>query len=233
MNKYFKKYLAVWVLFLALFNIAVFVTPNKVMGMNKFGGAFWVGYIFIMLAFIGQIAISYFVFKEENLKKLFYKLPLIRISWTGLIVTLIFGTLCMVIPNLPNWVGVIICFVILCFQAISLVKANVAADVVDELDEKVREKTEFIKSLTIEAELLCSKATKETIKKECKKVWEVLRYSDPMSSPELSAVESEIAQKFAKFSDAVSQGEQAQITALSKETSLLVEQRNKKCRMLK
>lgn len=233
MNKYFKKYLAIWAFFLALFHVAVFVTPKEAAGMNKFGGAFWSGYIFIMLAFIGQIAVSYLVFKEENLRKFFYKISLIRISWTGLILTLVFGALCMVIPNLPNWVGVIICFVILGFQAISLVKANVAADVVDELDEKVREKTEFIKSLAVEAELLCSKATSETVKKECKKVWEALRYSDPMSSPELSSVESEITQKFAAFSEAVSQGDQAQITALSEETILLVEQRNKKCRMLK
>lgn len=233
MNKYFKNYLAIWVLFLALFNVAVFVTPNEAAGMNKFGGAFWAGYIFIILAFIGQIAVSYFVFKEENLRKFFYKISLIRISWTGLILTLVFGTLCMVIPNLPNWVGVIICFVILGFNVISLIKANVAADVVDELDEKVMGKTEFIKSLTVEAELICNKATSEPIKKECKKVWEALRYSDPMSSPELSSVESEITQKFAEFSNAVSQGDQAQITALSEETILLVEQRNKKCRILK
>lgn len=38
--------------------------------------------------------------------------------------TLIFGTLCMLIPNLPNWVGIVICLAILSFNAIAVIKAN-------------------------------------------------------------------------------------------------------------
>ena len=66
-----------------------------------------VGYIFITLAFIGQLVCSYFALKAESLQKMFYNIPLITISYTGLIVMLIVGALAMAIPNLPNWVGIV------------------------------------------------------------------------------------------------------------------------------
>ena len=128
MNKNFKYYASIWGILLVIFNIVTFVSPSEAAGMNKFGGAFWVGYLFITLAFIGQLAVSFFAFNAKNIQKLFYKIPLIRISWTGLVLTLIFGVLCMVIPDLPNWIGIVACFTVLGFNAISLTKANVAAD---------------------------------------------------------------------------------------------------------
>ena len=57
-------------------------------GASKFVGAFWTGYIFITLAFIGQLVCSYFALKAESLQKMFYNIPLITISYTGLIVML-------------------------------------------------------------------------------------------------------------------------------------------------
>ena len=57
---------------LAVFNVAVFATPSEVSEFSKFGGAFWVGYIFITLSFIGQLICAYFAFKVDSLQKFFY-----------------------------------------------------------------------------------------------------------------------------------------------------------------
>lgn len=233
MKKNFKFYLSVWAVLFALFNIAVFATPNETETMTKFGGAFWVGYIFITLAFIGQLAVSFFAFNAKNMQKLFYKIPLIRISWTGLVLTLVFGVLCMVIPNLPNWVGIIACFAVLAFNAISLAKANIAADTVSEIDDKNKAQTSFIKTLTVDAESLMSHAQNENVKAECKKVYEAVRYSDPMSNDGFSGIESEIAIKFNRFAGAVNENNIDVVKALSREVVILVEERNKKCRLLK
>lgn len=233
MNKNFKFYLSIWAVFLALFNIVCFVTPAEAAGMSKFGGAFWAGYIFITLAFIGQLAVSYLAFKAENLQKLFYKTPLIRISWTGLVLTLIFGALCMAIPNLPNWVGVVACFIVLGFSAISLIKANTAADIVDEIDSKVKAKTAFIKTITADAEILLNNTQNATLKAEAKKVYEALRYSDPMSVAELIETEEKIEKAFADFTAAVNAEDDENTTALCNEVLSLIEVRNKKCKLLK
>lgn len=233
MNKNFKFYLSIWAVLLAIFNIAVFVSPSKVSGLSKFGGAFWVGYIFITVAFIGQLAVSFIAFKAVNLQKLFYNIPLIRISYTGLVLTLIFGTLCMIVPNLPNWIGIILCFAVLGFNAISLIKANVAADLVSETDEKVKAKTFFIKSLTVDAEGLLARAGNDEIKAECKKVYEAVRYSDPVSDEALATTENQITLKFAELTTAVNDNNLEAVKKTANEVIILVDDRNKKCRLLK
>lgn len=233
MKKNFKFYAIIWVIMLAIFNIVTFVSPNEAAGMNKFGGAFWVGYIFITVAFIGQLAMSFYAFSAKNMQKFFYRIPLITISWTGLILTLVFGTLCMAIPDLPEWIGIILCFAVLGFNGISLTKANMAADIVDGIDQKVKTQTFFIKSLTVDADTLMASAKTEEIKAECKKVYEAIRYSDPMSNEALVSVESAITVKFAELSAAVAVGEIDRITSLANEVVILVGDRNKKCKLLK
>ena len=233
MNKNFKYYLGTWIALFAIFNVATFVSPNETAEMTKFGGAFWAGYVFIILAFLGQLAVSFKAFRAENLQKFFYNIPLIRISWSGLVLTLIVGVLCMVIPNLPNWVGIIVCFAILAFYAISLVKASVAANLVSEVDETIKEKTFFIKSMIADAEALLAQATSAEAKSACKKVYEAVRYSDPMSSDMLASVEDQIAVKFTELSGAVAANDAAVISSSVEEILLLVKERNSKCKLLK
>ena len=233
MNKNFKYYAIVWAILLAIFNIACFVSPAETETMTKFGGAFWSGYIFITIAFLGQLTTAFFAFRATNLQKFFYKIPLIRISWSGLVLTLIFGTLCMAIPDLPNWVGIILCFAILDFNAISLVKANVAADLVSEIDDKIKTQTFFIKMLTADADTLLASAKSDEVKVECKKVYDAVRYSDPMSSPVLAAVESQITIKFSALSDAVKTDDAAAVSTAAEEILILIKDRNNKCKILK
>ena len=79
MNKRFRTYAAIWAILFALFNVICFVSSNEMAGVSKLDGAFWNGYIFITLAFIGQLVCSYFAFKAESLQKMFYNIPLITI----------------------------------------------------------------------------------------------------------------------------------------------------------
>lgn len=233
MKKEFKSYLAVWAVLLALFNVIVFVSPTEAAGMSKFGGAFWSGYIFITLAFIGQLVCGCIALRAENLKKLFYNLPILFVSRTGLILTLVFGALCMAIPDLPSWVGIILCFLILGFTAIAVIKAELAADVVGRIDEKVKAKTQFIKLLTADAELLMSGSKSAELGAETKKVYEAIRYSDPMSAAELAGVEGQIQSGFTAFSQAVKAEDLELARAVGKELLGLIESRNKKCKALK
>lgn len=233
MKNLFKYYVVCWAVLAAVFNLIVFIVPNEMAGMNKFGGAFWSGYVFIMLAFAGQLVCAYFAFKEENKQKFFYNLPLITISYAATIASVIVGTLCMVIPNLPNWVGIIICLVILAFSAVSVVKAKAAADVVSEIDKKIKVKTLFIKSLTVDVESLMARAKTDEINAELKKVYEAVRYSDPMSDEALSGIESQITLKFDLLSKAVAEENAEAVKFAAEELVILINDRNKKCKLLK
>jgi hypothetical protein len=185
------------------------------------------------LAFIGQLICAKLSFNAKNLTKLFYNIPLITISWTGLIVSFVAGGLCMLFSPLPYWVGVIVCFLVLAITAISVVKANLVADEVSKIDDKITVQTFFIKSLTVDVEGLLARAQSEDIKAECKKVYEAVRYSDPMSHETLVGVESQITLKFAELVNAVDNGDAMAVTKSAKEVCILLDDRNKKCRLVK
>lgn len=233
MKKSFKAYVVIWAIFLAVFNVICFVTPGEAAGMSKFGGAFWVGYIFITLAFIGQLVCAVMAFKAKNLKKFFYKLPLITVSYTGLVLTVIVGAVCMAIPNLPNWVGIIVCLLVLAFNAVAVIKANVAAEVVSDIDDKIKAQTAFVKLSTVEVQNILNRARTEKVKAECKKVYEAMRYSDPMSSPALAEEEAEISAKIRNLKSAVLSGEDETAISTAEELVLLIKERNNKCKLLK
>ena len=58
-------------------------------------------------------------------------------------------------------------------------------DVVSEIDDRVKAQTFFIHSLTADAQTLMSFAKSDVVQTECKKVYESIRYSDPMSNDAL------------------------------------------------
>lgn len=233
MKKTFNYYSICWLISLVVFNVIAFVTPNEIAGVSKFTGAFWSGYIFITLAFIGQLGCTYKAFQAENLKKLFYNIPLISVSYTGLVVMLVAGAICMAVPFIPYWVGIIACLLVLVVSAISVIKATVAADIVGEIDEKIKVQTKFVKMLTADAELLMSVSKTAELKAEAKKVYEAIRYSDPMSSNALANVEGQIQSEFAFFSQAIKSEDLELARSVAEGLLDLIDGRNKKCKVSK
>ena len=232
MKKVFKFYSVIWAVLLALFNVISFVSVGWA-GISKYTPSFWIGYAFITLSFIGQIVCAYFALKDNDIKKTFYNVSLIAASYTGLILSFVFGGLCMIISLLPYWVGILLCAIVLGINVIAIIKASAVVDIVSSIDEKAKESTFFIKSLTVDAESLMSRAKSETIKAECKKVYEAVRYSDPMSNGALVSIESEITIKFSNFSDAVVSDKFNIVSECATELVILIDERNKKCKLLK
>ena len=233
MKKSIGVYSVIWAICLAVFNVIVFVTPNEIGGVSKFTASFWVGYVFITVAFIGQLVCAFFALKAENVKKMFYRIPMISISYTGLILMLIAGGIFMAIPTLPEWIGIIVCAIILAFNAIAVIKAIAAAEVVGGIDEKVKTQTFFVKSLAADAQSLMASAKSDELRTEAKKVYEAIRYSDPMANDALAELDIQIKRQFNAFSDAV----KAEDDELAKETAdalaEIIERRNQECKLLK
>ena len=232
MKKRFGMYAAAWAVLLALFNVIAFVSPGWIW-FEKYDAAFWIGYAFITATFLGQLACTWFALKEESASKLFYKVSLITTSYIGLIVTFVIGGLCMLISPLPYWVGVIACSIVLAANILAVIKAAAAIDEVQKIDEKIKEQTAFVKMLTVDAESLISRAKSETVKAECMKVYEAIRFSDPMSNNALFSIESAITTKFSNLSLAVASDNFDSATEFANELVILIGERNKKCKLLK
>ena len=227
MKKNFKFYLVAWIIVLALFNVISFVAPTEKTA------SFWIGYIFISLTFIGQLACSYTVFKANNATKIFYNLSLVKIGYIGLIASFVVGGLCMLVSPLPYWVGVVACAVVLAANILSILKATAAVAEVERIDSKIKAQTSFIKMLTIDADTLMAQAKSDGVKAECRKVCEAIRYSDPLSNDALASVECQISTKFAELSDVVKSDNTDKVTEIANEIIILIGERNKKCKEIK
>lgn len=194
MKKNFKSYALIWTIFLVAFNVIVFLVRPIIPGYEiRYDARFWIAWVFVMAAFVGNLVCANAAFKAENLQKLFYNVPLITISYSGLILMLVLGAVLMLIPNCPARIAAIVCVAIAVFTAVAVVKAGWAAETVSETHERVAQRTQFIKLLTVETETLMTAAKTPDAKIATKKVYEALRYSDPMSSEALGEIEAELA----------------------------------------
>lgn len=234
MKKNFKFYALIWAILLAVWCAVVFLVRPIIPGfVINYDTRFWIAFVFIALAFVGNLACAYFAFKAENLKKMFLNLPLITVSRAGLIAMLVVGSGLMLIPDFPAWIAAIVCIVVLAFNAIAVIKAGWAADAVNKVDEKVNAQTAFIKNLTVGTEGLLARAQSDAVKAECKKVYEAVRYSDPMTNDALSVIEAKITVKVDELASAVGADDVEKAKEIADEIVVLVGDRNKKCKAMK
>ena len=225
MKKNFKSYALIWAIFLVAFNVIVFLVRPIIPGYEiHYDLRFWIAWLFVMAAFVGNLLCANKAFQAENLEKLFYKVPLISVSYRGLIGMLVLGGALMLIPNCPAWIAAIVCVAIAAFTAVAVVKADWAGEAVSATHEKVKAQTQFIKLLTVDAETPDAKIA-------TKKVYEALRYSDPMSSEALGEIEAELAEKFRALEAAVTADQG--VTEAAESLLETLAERNRKCKAMK
>lgn len=233
MKRTFNIYAICWVILLIMFNIVVFLIPNEIAGESKYSNGFWIGYSFVTISFIGQFVCTYYAFKRDSLKEFFYSIPLITISYVSTIVSILVGMICIVVPFIPTWIGTIVCLLILGFSAVTVLRAKATAGIVSEVDDKIKAQTIYIKALTSDAQTLMEKASSPELKPKLKKVYEAIRYSDPMSNEALANIESQITIRFDELLKAIESNNSDEVKELADEVVVLLNDRNEKCRLLK
>ena len=229
MRKAFKNYLLLWAIGFVLFQVITWATPSELAGYSKFGGGFWPGYICITLTYLGQLACTWRFLRAGSAERLFLNIPVLRLGYAALVISVIVGALSMAIPDLPYWVGLIVCVLVLAAYAAAIVKAKAAADIVEETGARVKQQTQFIRLLTIEAEGLMLRAQSDAAKAEAKRDNEAIRYSDPVSSEALADIEAQIRQSFTDFAVMVGTPN-ADIQSKADELSSLLRIRNSQCK---
>ena len=235
MKKMFGLYAGLWAFFLVLFNVVSIVAPFLQHGYGNFVWTwqFYVKLVLVNIAFFGHLACSIVAFLNKNANKRFLSMPLFAFSLVGLGVIVFFAIVSRYIPIPSTLLDGVVCIAVAVITLVALFKAKMAAVLVNEVEEKVAEKTAFIKSITADAEILVSSAPSDELRAECKKVYEALRYSDPMSNDGLKSVEDLIGERFSELSSAVKANEIENSANLADEIVALVDSRNKRCRSLK
>jgi len=204
----------------ALVSVIVFVLPTQKTA------AFGTAYAFTVLAFAAQIIIWRTAFAGV-VKSKFLGISLVQVGIGYLVAQLVALAVFTAAPMLPVWAAVVACAVILVAAALCLIGSNAARSHVEQAEERVQSKTAFIKGLQTDIKLLADEEQNAETKQQLKKLAEAVRYSDPMSAPELEDLEVQIAEKVAALKKASDKG------ALIAEITALLNERNKKCKILK
>lgn len=205
-----------------LFNVIGFVIPTVKTS------TFWVAYVFTVIAFISQIAIWKFAFKDaDTLKSIFLGIPLISVGITYLIIQLIAFAIFMALPLTAGWIAIVVCALILGISAICLIGTETGREEINRVEEKVEKKVFYIKSLQVDIEMLANSETNTETKAALTKLAEKIRFSDPMSNEVLAELEAEITAKVKELKTAENKAE------IIKVLDSLITERNKKAKLLK
>lgn len=176
MKKGFLYYLLVWLIGVAAFNIVFFVMSKKVTD-----DYYWPGYIACILVFLGHLVCGFIASRAESLKSAVYRIPAVRISFIGLILTTVLGVYFAVDRFIPSWVRICVIVAVLAVTLILVVLSAGSADVLDLKDRRVSGTTMFAREMGRRTELLAKQCADPEIRKEVLKAADILKYSDPMS----------------------------------------------------
>ena len=207
---------------LIVFAVDAFVAPFEKTRV------FWVSFAFGLLAICFQIPLWNKALSGETLRSKFLGFPVLHIGIAYLIIQLIVSIIMMAVPGIRLWIAIIVDVFILTITCVLITSGGVARSAIEETEEKIQEKTSFIKGLKADIDILLSKETDTKVKEALRKLSEETRYSDPMSNSALGSIEAEISEKMISFSTA---GEN-KLNVIS-EISELIKQRNIKCKALK
>lgn len=229
-----KYYLICWMVVVALFNGVCFATPAEINGVSKYTESFWLGYGFITATFVLHLIYALFILSANGKEKRVLNVPLMIISCFEVVLMLVVGTICMVVPGIPNWLGILLCSIILAFSVISIVAVKGIGENVSNANKVLNESTGKFRELYDTSLLLNSYAKTEEIKTIARNVSEAIRYSDPVSDESIRflevQIEAELNNLLALISEEVNAGV---VKSKADELLRILEARNNKCKTMK
>ena len=216
-----KGYVILGILF-ALVSIVAFAVPTVKTS------TFWIAYVFTVAAFAAQIGIwKTALGKEETLKSKFLGFPVVHIGIVYAAIQVIAFAVFMFVPTLPAWSAIVVCSVIASVSAVCMISADAGRNEIERVEAKVQKNVFYIRALQADIELLADNESDAAVKTALTQLAEKIRYSDPMSNEQLADLENKISTKVAELKTASSKLE------IITELNSLLDERNKKCKILK
>lgn len=220
-NNNIKGY-AILSIFFVLISVIAFAVPTVKTN------TFWIAYVFTAAAFVVQIVIWKLAFgKEDTLKSKFLAIPVVYIGSVYLLIQVIAFAVFKFIPTLPAWVAVVVCALIVGVSVVCMITAEVGCEEIERVETRVQKKVFYVKELQVDVELLADGETDDAVKKALTQLAEKIRFSDPMSNEQLAALENRISDKVIELKTT------ADRMPIIKELNSLLDERNKKCILLK
>lgn len=215
-----KGYVLIGIIFILITVVSLAIPTSK-------NAAFWIAYIFTVVALAAQIVLWKRTFGHKELKSKFLGFPIVHIGIVYLIAQIAVLFVFVFAEKLPAWSALVTCTVIAAMAAIFMIAADVGRTEIEKVEQKVQGKVFYIKNLQVDIEILASAEKDAKTKKALEQLAEKIRFSDPISNEQLASLEEKIsiAVENMKSSD----DKLEIINQLNK----LIDERNKKVETLK
>lgn len=190
--------------------------------------AFWITYAFAAIAVVAQTVIWKAAFgRDDTLKSKFLGLPVLHISIVYLIVQLAAFAIYLFNPTLPTWSAAVVCVALGGISSVCMISADTGRSEIERVEDKVQKKTFYIRSLQADIEMLANAEPDTEVKAELLRLAEKIRFSDPMSHDRLADLENQITDKVAELKSCMDR------TAVINDLNSLLDERSRKCKILK
>lgn len=224
----------------ALVMAIIFVTYNVVLfsicGFEDHGATFWISYLFMLLAFATLLFSGYIMMKRGmKIRDWLFGYPILKHCTIYIISEFCFSVLFMLLDNMdfPWQITLSVQLILLAVHLVFVISCFMAKETIDEIQTKVKDATTYIRLLQADVEMVAEKATDASVKEAFNKLAEQVRYSDPMSNANLFELEKQISQQVSNADSCLTLNDiEGALQCCNRATLLLVE-RNKKCKALK
>lgn len=196
-------------------------------------GAFWVAYIFALLALAAQIYAYPKAFAGASAKSKFYGFPIARISTIYLGVQLVLSLAVMAAAKwVPAWIPACVFVVALCAAVAGFVSVDTMRDEIDRQDAKLKKDVTLMRSLQSRINILPAQCSGEAAK-ALEKLAEDIRFSDPVSSAATAEIETELSALIDELQQAAVEGDEAIVMTLCRKAEVTLNERNRLCKLNK
>ncbi len=225
---------------IALILAIAFVSYNVVLfvicGFAGHGASFWISYVFMLIAFAALTGTGYML-KSRDIQPKDWLLgyPVLKHSTIYITVEFIFSILFMAFDSIdaPWWIAFAAQMITLAVHAVFIISCFLAQETIVDVQTKVKDATSFIKLLQVDVEMVAEKATVPAVKEAFLKLAEQVGFSDPMSNDNLFELEKQITLQVSNADSCMTLNDiEGALQCCNRATLLLIE-RNKKCKVLK
>lgn len=193
--------------------------------------AFWVSFVFGLLALAVAAASVYFAFvKKPDAKSRFYGFPIARIGVVYFALQLVASILVMALAKwIPGWIPAVIYAIGFGAAVIGLISAEVVVEEIEKQDVKLKKDVSLMRDLQSKVSHMAAHSEDAGIKA----LAEEFRYSDPVSSDAIADAEADLAAAVDELQKAFVEGDTDAVAQLCRKTSALLAERARLCKLNK
>ena len=231
MKKNSARWWVIWAVVLAVYNVIVFAVPFPK------NAVFFVSWVFSLIAIAAQVYVIRTAFyKGESTTSKFYGFPIAKLGVLYLIVQLALGLMFMALGfalTIPLLVPLVLYIVLLGAAAVGLISTEATRDEIVQQDKKLKKDVSCMRTLRSKVMAMVPLAKDASVRIALEKLAEDIRFSDPVSSAELEAAESDLSTCVDDLQQAVLDNDQEAALSLEKRAEMLLAERNRLCKLEK